>query len=49
MDLGGSLSIHTQPQDPATRQSGLGSVKLNPVDARDVYHILSAGSQVLVR
>ena len=49
MDLGGSLSIHTQPRDPATRQSGLGSVKLNPVDARDVYHILSAGSQVLVR
>ncbi len=49
LDLGGNISIHTQPQDTATRQSGLGSVKLNPVDARDVYHILSAGSQVIVR
>ncbi|MBA61571.1 MAG: hypothetical protein CMJ76_04320 [Planctomycetaceae bacterium] len=49
MDLGGNISIHTQPQDAGSRDVGLGSIKLKPVDARDVYHILSAGSQVTIR
>ena len=49
MDLGGSISIHTQTQDVAVRKAGLGSIKLNPVDARDVFYILSAGSQVTIR
>ena len=49
MDLGGNISIHTQAQDVGIRNAGLGSIKLNPVDARDVFHILSAGSQVTIR
>ena len=49
MDLGGNVSLHTQTQDAAVRKAGLGSIKLNPVDARDVYYILSAGSQVTIR
>ena len=49
MDLGGNISIHTQTQDTGIGNAGLGSIKLNAVDARDVYHILSAGSQVTIR
>ncbi len=49
MDLGGNISIHTQAQDAGIGNAGLGSIKLNPVDARDVFHILSAGSQVTIR
>ena len=49
MDLGGNVSLHTQTQDAAVRKAGLGSIKLNPVAARDVYYILSAGSQVTIR
>ena len=49
MDLGGNISIHTQAQETGIGNAGLGSIKLNAVDARDVYHILSAGSQVTIR
>ena len=49
LDLGGNISIHTESQDASIRNARLGSIKLNPVDARDVYHILSAGSQVTIR
>ncbi len=48
MDLGG-ISIHTQSQNAGVRNAGLGCIKLSPVNARDVYHILGAGSQVMIR
>jgi lipoprotein-anchoring transpeptidase ErfK/SrfK len=47
LSLGGELSIHGSPLSPGARP--LGCVSLSPQDARDVYSILSLGSEVTVR
>jgi len=47
LSLGGELSIHGSPLSPGARP--LGCISLSPQDARDVYSILSRGSEVTVR
>jgi lipoprotein-anchoring transpeptidase ErfK/SrfK len=46
IDLGGDVCIHGSP--PAGRGE-LGCISLSPIDANDVYGILSKGSSVVVR
>ena len=47
ISLGGEVCIHGSPLSPTPRT--LGCVSLSPQDARDVYSILSMGSEVTVR
>jgi hypothetical protein len=47
MSLGGEVSIHGSPATPATQT--LGCISLSPQDAKDVYGILSMGSEVTIR
>lgn len=47
IDLGSQISIHGTASSGDNR--GMGCVSLSPVDAADVYGILSAGSKVLIR
>jgi lipoprotein-anchoring transpeptidase ErfK/SrfK len=49
MDLGGNISIHGSAANAQVPTAGAGSIGLNPVDARDVFSILSAGSQVTIQ
>ena len=49
MDLGGNISIHGSAANAQAPAAGAGSIGLNPVDARDVFSILSAGSQVTIQ
>ena len=48
MGLGGNISIHGTAGNPLARQNA-GSISLSPIDARDVYSILSAGSQIVIQ
>jgi lipoprotein-anchoring transpeptidase ErfK/SrfK len=48
LDLGREVSIHGSPIQGAATET-LGSISLSPQDAKDVYSILSVGSEVLVR
>ena len=45
--LGNELSIHGSPEGGETR--GMGCISLSPLDATDVYCILSQGSSVVIR
>ena len=49
MDLGGNISIHGSAANAQVPAAGTGSIGMNPVDARDVFSILSAGSQVTIQ
>lgn len=49
MDLGGNISIHGSAANAQVPTAGTGSIGMNPVDARDVFSILSAGSQVTIQ
>jgi len=49
MDLGGNISIHGSAANAQVPAAGAGSIGMNPVDARDVFSILSAGSQVTIQ
>jgi lipoprotein-anchoring transpeptidase ErfK/SrfK len=47
LGLGNELSIHSSPDGGEAR--GLGCISLSPLDATDIYGILSQGSSVLIR
>ncbi|MBT4724010.1 MAG: hypothetical protein HOB29_03520 [Planctomycetaceae bacterium] len=49
MDLGGNVSIHGSAANAQVPAAGAGSIGMDPVDARDVFSILSAGSQVTIQ
>jgi hypothetical protein len=49
MDLGGNISIHGSATNAQVPAAGTGSIGMDPVDARDVFSILSAGSQVTIQ
>lgn len=49
LDLGGEMSVHGSPSAPEDPRQRLGCISLTPGDARDVYAILSVGSQVVIR
>lgn len=47
LDLGGDVCIHGT--SPNGAPGGLGCISLSPIDAGDIYGILSKGSRVLIR
>ncbi len=49
MDLGQELSIHGSPDNPASDSSNLGCISLSPLDAGDVFSMLSRTSQVTIK
>jgi lipoprotein-anchoring transpeptidase ErfK/SrfK len=49
LSLGGNLSIHGSPEQVTTDLEGAGCISLAPLDAADVYRILSKGASVEVR
>ena len=49
LDLGNQVCLHASAQSEEIATSQLGCIRLNQVDSSDVYGILSAGSQVLIR
>lgn len=49
IDLGHEASIHGSPLSSAAPIATLGCVSLSPQDARDVFGILSVGSEVTIR
>lgn len=49
MDLGQDLSIHGSPENPAGDNTTLGCISLSPLDAGDVFSMLSRGSQVTIK
>ncbi len=49
LDLGSNLSIHGSPEQVTSDLEGAGCISLSPLDASDVYRILSKGSAVEVR
>ncbi len=49
MDLGQELSIHGSPDNPASENSNLGCISLSPLDAGDVFSMLSRTSQVTIK
>ena len=49
MDLGQDLSIHGSPDNPAGENNSLGCISLSPLDAGDVFSMLSRGSQVTIK
>ncbi len=49
MDLGQELSIHGSPDNPSSDNSNLGCISLSPLDAGDVFSMLSRGSQVTIK
>ncbi len=49
LDLGQQLSIHGTPANPAGDTNTLGCISLSPIDARDVFTMLSRGSQVTIK
>ncbi|MCO6454417.1 MAG: LysM peptidoglycan-binding domain-containing protein, partial [Pirellulaceae bacterium] len=49
LDLGQELCIHGSPPTQGPAADRLGCISLSPRDARDVYGILSPGSQVVIR
>lgn len=49
IDLGHEVSIHGSPISSAAPVATLGCISLSPQDARDVFGILSVGSEVTIR
>ncbi len=49
IDLGSEVSIHGSPTTGGAETSTLGCISLSPLDAADVYGILSQGSKVEIR
>lgn len=49
LDLGNQVCLHASAQSKEVANSQLGCIRLNQTDSSDVYGILSAGSQVLIR
>jgi hypothetical protein len=49
LSLGGDYAIHGSPEQVTTDLEGAGSISLAPLDAADVYRILSKGSAVEIR
>jgi len=49
MDLGQDLSIHGSPDNPASDGSSMGCISLSPLDAGDVFSMLTRGSQVTIK
>lgn len=47
MDLGGDVSLHGSA--PSGDNRGMGCISLSPIDAGDVYGILTVGSKVTIR
>ena len=47
ISLGGEVAIHGSPATPSNQT--LGCISLSPQDAKDVYSILSMGSEVAIR
>lgn len=47
ISLGGEVAIHGSPSIPASKT--LGCISLSPQDAKDIYGILSIGSEVKIR
>jgi hypothetical protein len=48
LSLGTDVAIHSSPTAPGG-QRGLGSISLSPIDAADVYGILTVGAKVEIR
>jgi lipoprotein-anchoring transpeptidase ErfK/SrfK len=49
IDLGQDLSIHGSPNAQASENNSLGCISLSPLDAGDVFSMLSRGSQVTIK
>jgi len=49
LDLGNQVCLHGSAQNTMVSESQLGCIRMNAADGSDVYGILSAGSQVLIR
>ncbi|MFP6649732.1 MAG: LysM peptidoglycan-binding domain-containing protein, partial [Pirellulaceae bacterium] len=49
LDLGNQVSLHGSAQNAEISASHLGCIRMNPADSANVYGILTAGSQVLIR
>ncbi len=49
LDLGQQLSIHGSPENPTPDTEKLGCISLSPIDAADVFTMLSRGSQVTIK
>ena len=49
LDLGNQVCLHASAQSEEVATSQLGCIRMNQADSSDVYGILSAGSQVLIR
>jgi lipoprotein-anchoring transpeptidase ErfK/SrfK len=47
ISLGGEVSLHGSPATPSEKTAGC--IALSPQDAKDVYGILSIGSEVKIR
>ncbi len=49
IDLGGDLCIHGTPEQPTADFEKMGCISLSPIDASDVFGMLSRGSKVQIR
>lgn len=49
LSLGGDISIHGSPEQVPTDLDGAGCISLSPLDAADVYRILTKGASVEIR
>lgn len=49
IDLGQDLSIHGSPEAQGSENNSLGCISLSPIDAVDVFSMLSRGSQVTIK
>jgi lipoprotein-anchoring transpeptidase ErfK/SrfK len=49
IDLGHEVSIHGSPSIASGTNETLGCISLSPQDARDLYGILTLGSEVTIR
>ncbi|MFP6750137.1 MAG: LysM peptidoglycan-binding domain-containing protein [Pirellulaceae bacterium] len=49
LDLGNQVCLHASAQSEEVATSQLGCIRMNQADSSNVYGILSAGSQVLIR
>jgi LysM repeat protein len=49
IDLGQDLSIHGSPDAQGSENNSLGCISLSPIDAGDVFSMLSRGSQVTIK
>ena len=49
IDLGQDICIHGSPEQPNVETEKLGCISLSPIDARDVFGMLSRGSKIQIR